>query len=185
MGLQRVRQNWAAKHIEDVIKDTDEEPDEELQRARSGRVLSTGAAVLLEWGRGHPLGWTDSAAQNLPKPHTSGIFMETSSHRHDLSVTHSAAPPLSLEDGRQGWKFQVSNYSLVFLLISPLAVVVKNLLANAGDIRDACSIPWLGRSPGGGHGHPLQYSCLENPTDRGAWQATVHEVAKSRTRLSN
>ena len=97
--------------------------------------------------------------------------METSSHKHDLSVTHSVAPPLSLEDGRQGWKFQVSNYSLVFLLTSPLAVVVKNLLANAGDIRDACSIPGLGRSPGGGHGNPLQYSCLENPMDIGAWRA--------------
>ena len=48
-------------------------------------------------------------------------------------------------------------------------LVVKNLLANSGDIRDAGSIPGLGRSPGGGHGNPLQYSCLENPMDRGAW----------------
>ena len=54
---------------------------------------------------------------------------------------------------------------------------------NAGDIRDAGLIPRLGRSPGGGHGSPLQYSCLENPMDRGAWQATVHGVAKHRTRL--
>ena len=44
-------------------------------------------------------------------------------------------------------------------------------------------IPWSGRSPGGGHGNPLQYSCLENPMDRGAWQATVHRVAKNRTQL--
>ena len=43
--------------------------------------------------------------------------------------------------------------------------------------------PWVGRSPGGGHGNPLQYSCLENPMDRGAWWATVHGVAKIRTRL--
>ena len=49
----------------------------------------------------------------------------------------------------------------------------KNLPANAGDIRDGSSIPRLGRSPGKGHGHPLQYSCLENPRDRGAWWATV------------
>ena len=49
--------------------------------------------------------------------------------------------------------------------------MVKNSLANAGDTRDKGSIPGSGRSPGGGHGHPLQYSCLENPTDRGAWQA--------------
>jgi len=47
--------------------------------------------------------------------------------------------------------------------------VVKNLPASAGDIRDAGSIPGLGRSPGGGHGNPLQYSCLENPMDGGAW----------------
>ena len=53
--------------------------------------------------------------------------------------------------------------------------------ANKGDIRDQGSIPGLGRSPGEGLGNPLQYSCLENPTDRGAWQATVHGVAKSET----
>ena len=61
--------------------------------------------------------------------------------------------------------------------------MVKNPLANAGDIRDAGSIPGLGISPGGGHGNPLQYSSLENPMDRGAWQATVHRFAKSRTQL--
>ena len=59
--------------------------------------------------------------------------------------------------------------------------MVKNLPANAGDVRDAGSIPGLGRSPGGGHGNPLQYSCLENSMDRGAWQATVHEVTQSQT----
>ena len=59
--------------------------------------------------------------------------------------------------------------------------MVKNLPANAGDVRDAGSIPGLGRSPGGGHGNPLQYSCLENPMDRGAWQATVHKVTQSQT----
>ena len=57
--------------------------------------------------------------------------------------------------------------------------MVKNLPANAGDIRDPGSIPGLGRSPGGGHGNPLQYSCLENPMDRGAWQATVCRVTES------
>ena len=59
--------------------------------------------------------------------------------------------------------------------------MVKNLPANEGDIRDGDSITGSGRSPGGGHNNPLQYSCLENPMDRGAWQATVHRVAKSRT----
>ena len=66
---------------------------------------------------------------------------------------------------------------------SQVALVVKNLPANAEDVRDEASIPGSGRSPGGGHGNPLQYSCLENPMDRGAWQAIVHGVAKSRTRL--
>ena len=55
--------------------------------------------------------------------------------------------------------------------------------SNAGDEREVGSIPGSGRSPGGGHGNPLQYSCLENPTDRGAWRAMVHRVAKSQTRL--
>ena len=69
---------------------------------------------------------------------------------------------------------------------SQVALVVKNPPANAGDIRDMGSVPGSGasgRSPGGGHGNPLQYSCLENPMDRGAWWVTVHRVAKSRTRL--
>ena len=57
--------------------------------------------------------------------------------------------------------------------------MVKNLLANAGDIRDASLIPGSGRSTGGGHGNPLQYSCLENSMDRGAWQAIVFRVTES------
>ena len=61
--------------------------------------------------------------------------------------------------------------------------MVKNLPASPGNIRDAGLIPRSRRSPGGGHGNPFQYSCLENPMDRGAWQAVVHRVAKSRTRL--
>ena len=57
--------------------------------------------------------------------------------------------------------------------------MVKNLPANAGYVRDVGSIPGLGRSPGGGHCNPSQHSCLENPMDREAWQATVHEVAQN------
>ena len=64
-------------------------------------------------------------------------------------------------------------------MASQVALVVKNLFTNAGDIRDAGSIPRLGRSPGGGNGNPLQYSCLENPMDRGAWRATVHGVTEA------
>ena len=63
--------------------------------------------------------------------------------------------------------------------------MIKNLPASVGDIRDMGSIPGLGRSPGGGHGNPLQYSCLENPMDRGAWWATVHGVAESWTQLKD
>ena len=59
--------------------------------------------------------------------------------------------------------------------------VVKNLPANAEDVRDLGSIPGLGRFPGVGNGNPLQYSCLENAMDRGAWWATVHRVAESQT----
>ena len=59
--------------------------------------------------------------------------------------------------------------------------MVKNLPASAGDIRDTGLIPGFGRYPGGGHGNPLQYSCLENLMDRGALEATVPRVAKSRT----
>ena len=62
-----------------------------------------------------------------------------------------------------------------------MAIIVKYLPADAGDLRDMGSIPGSGRSPGGGHGNPLQYSCLENPMYRGAWQATVHGVAESDT----
>ena len=61
--------------------------------------------------------------------------------------------------------------------------VVKNLPANAGDLKDIGSIPELGSSPGGEHGNPLQYSCLESPMDRGTWQATVPRVTKSQTQL--
>ena len=63
------------------------------------------------------------------------------------------------------------------------SLMVKKLLFKAGDLRDVGSNPGLGRSPGEGNGNPLQYSFLENPMDRGAWQATVHRVAKSQIRL--
>ena len=65
--------------------------------------------------------------------------------------------------------------------VSQVVLVVKNLPANAGDERDVGSILGSGRSPGGENGNPLQYSCLENSKDRGAWQAIAHEVTKSQT----
>ena len=66
-----------------------------------------------------------------------------------------------------------------------VALVVNNLPANARNAGDAGSIPGLERSPGEGNGNALQYSCLENSMDRGAWWAIVQSAAKSRTRLSN
>ena len=64
-----------------------------------------------------------------------------------------------------------------------VALVIKNTRANAGDLRDVSLCPGSGRSPEGGHGNPFQCSCLKNPMARGVWQATVHRVAQSWTRL--
>ena len=64
---------------------------------------------------------------------------------------------------------------------SQVALVVKNLPAKSGNVRDVGSIPESERCPGGGRGNPLQFSYLENPMDRGAWQATVHGISKSQT----
>ena len=64
---------------------------------------------------------------------------------------------------------------------SQVVLVVKNLLVNAGDMRDVGSVPGLGRSPGEENGKPHQYSCLKISMDRGAWWSTIHRVAKSQT----
>ena len=69
--------------------------------------------------------------------------------------------------------------------VSQVALVVKNTPADAGYVRGVGSIPGSGRSPGGEHGNPLQYSRLENPMDGGVWQVTVCRVAQSRTRLKH
>ena len=74
---------------------------------------------------------------------------------------------------------------MFYFWASHVVLVVKHLPANAGDGRDAGSIPGSGRSPGGGNGNPLQDFCLENSMYRGAWWATVHGVAKSWTQLSD
>ena len=68
---------------------------------------------------------------------------------------------------------------------SQVVLVVKNPPANVGDAVDEGSVPGWGRPPGGGHGNPLQCSCLQNSVDSGAWRATIHGAAKSQTRLSN
>ena len=72
-------------------------------------------------------------------------------------------------------------YTKIIFMGSQVVLVVKNLPVNPGDVRDVGSIPGLGRFPGKGHGNPLQYFCLENLMDRGAWWATVHGVTKNRT----
>ena len=76
-------------------------------------------------------------------------------------------------------KLRNKYFSYTLSGVSQVAVVVKNLSANAGDIRDVGLIPGSGRFPGGGQDNALQYSCLENPMDRGAMWATVHRVAES------
>ena len=73
----------------------------------------------------------------------------------------------------------------MLICLGEVVLVLKNPPANAGDIRDLSSIPGSGRSPEEGSGIPLQYSCLENPMNRGAWGPTVHRVTKSRAQLSN
>ena len=78
-----------------------------------------------------------------------------------------------------------NNIRLCIYGASQVTLVVKNLPANSGDIRDSGSIPESGRSSGGGNGNRLQYSCLENPMDRGAWRATVHGVTRSQIWLSD
>ena len=67
------------------------------------------------------------------------------------------------------------------MIASQVSIVVKNMPASVGDVRDMGLIPGSGRSPGERHDNPLQYSCLENPMDRGTW--TVHRVTESQTRL--
>ena len=83
-----------------------------------------------------------------------------------------------------GREFRRGMYSAVFKTdkqqgASQVVLVVKNPPPNAGDLRNVGPIPGSGGSPGEGNSNPLQYSCLENPMDRGAWQVTVHGVAKS------
>ena len=80
-------------------------------------------------------------------------------------------------------KLQLPVSQNLTVLASQVVLVVKNPPARSGNIRDACSIPGLGRSPGGGQSTLLQYSCLESSMDKGSWQATVHRVAKSYTWL--
>ena len=77
----------------------------------------------------------------------------------------------------------VNNLQLITCLGFPCSASGKESAFNAGDVRDSSSVPGLERSPGGGHGNPLQYSCLESPVDKGAWRATALRVAKNWAQL--
>ena len=125
------------------------------ERLRTGRRLVEG------------LGWLAKAGLTSWEAQTPGTC-QSASGTHSPMI-HTA--PLPQEFKRKGESFRASQ----------VALVVKNLPANAGDTRFTGSIPGSGRSPGGGHGNPLQYSCLENPMDRGAWQVTVHRFQRDTT----
>ena len=76
-----------------------------------------------------------------------------------------------------------SELGSIYTEASQVVLVIKNPFANAGEIRGASSVPESGRSPGEGHGNLLPYSCLENPTERGAWWTVTHRVTKSWTQM--
>ena len=101
-----------------------------------------------------------------------GIILLHFSHRICLLLCHTRTVRHKSCEWRGKWWVD---------LTSQAALVVKNPPPNAGDVRDMGLIPGSGRCPGGGHGNPLQYSCLENPMDRGAWGAIVHRVTESQT----
>ena len=95
------------------------------------------------------------------------LFSEYLSHTYTNTFTFKA-----------GYGYKHMYICLGIYMGFPVALVVKKLPVNAGDVRDVGSISKLGRSLGGGHWKPLQYSCLENPMDRGAWWAKVHGITK-------
>ena len=94
-----------------------------------------------------------------------------------------AAGCSSYRGRREGWLIVPEALAPRITGASQVALVVNNPPASAGDLRDVGLIPGSERSPGEGNGNPLQYSCLENPMDRGAWWATVHWIEKSQTQL--
>ena len=119
------------------------------------------------------LGWSDAASTGGSEPclHPEGSMDCSVEHRLWVQLRHC------VKISRQ-----ISSFCATALGF-PGSSVVKNPLANAGDTRDAGSIPGSGRSPGGRRGNPLRYPCLETPMDRGAWRSAVHRVTQSQTRL--
>ena len=136
----------------------------------------------------------------LSKPLLLYLLHYSSSRRFPQSGPVPPAPryPSSFPTGRKIiWTFvftsliilslskSLNMLVIIHLWASQVALVVKNSPANAGDTGDAGSIPGFRRSTGVGYGTPLQYSCLENPMDKGAWRATVQRVAKCQAQLSH
>ena len=104
----------------------------------------------------------------------------SSQPRDRTQVSHIAGRFFTSWTTREAHVKQMIPFIALYLPLLPLiALFVRNPPANAGDIRDTGLIPGLGRFPGGGNGNPFQYSCLENPMDRGAWRVTVHGIAES------
>ena len=171
MGSQRVGHNIVIEHahMQSIRKPTK-------------RYLKRGEVHSL-WSEKLPLPYVTFSRKQT----TIGFSSLTSSESPCWLLTTSWSPSsFTLIEPAPSFRALISfviRQSLAFVLASQVALVVKNSLASAGDLTDMGSIPVLGRSPGGGHGNPLQYSCLENPMDRGAWQATVHGEAKSWTQL--
>ena len=147
---------------------------------RVGRVSLTPNVLLSQCSPCSP-GPSPGTALALPKVQTQvpcDVFLLFT---NVFSWWKNSDPSLLLTTFPSRWLFTTGCSTWA----SQVALVVKNLPANAGDMRDAGSIPGSRRPPGGGHGNPLQYPCLRNPMDRGAWwiRATVHGVIKSQTRL--
>ena len=135
-----------------------------------------------------PLTWAPQPSRSRPSPRPAASALSHLTASSESSPGAAGQTPGGCEGDKLKLKIP-SSCSFPFLAAalmggaSQVALVVKKLPTSAGDLRDTGSIPGWGRSPGGGHGNPLQYSCLENPIDRGAWHATVHRIAKSQTQL--
>ena len=117
---------------------------------------------------------------------TQEIHTSAEPFAHWLIPSHLLMTSSTLSISGEGGNQQAlssCNLCLISSGASQVALEVKNPLANARDLRDMSTTPGSGRPLRGGHGSPLQYSCLENPKDRGAWWAAVHGVTKSQTRL--
>ena len=146
---------------------------------------SGGLSCLLSY---HCLGGLSH--RNLFSPSSGGYESKNKVSQNLVSGEASLPDLLGTEGGREeGGEREIDIYLVISSVssstykASQAALMVKNPPANRGDIGDASSNPGWGRFPGGGYGNPLQYSCLDNPTDRETWWATVHRVTKSWTQL--